>query len=176
MGPPDPILGVSEAFRACKNPKKVNLGVGAYRDDNSKPFLLPCVKKAEKILQGMDLNKEYLPQAGMPEFNKLAGLFAFGEDCEHIKNGLMATVQSLSGSGALKLGLELIKRHYSGPKVVYVSTPTWGNHIQMTKMSYLDVKQYKYYESKTVSLDFKGFMDDLSVITHLIYLSATILC
>ncbi|KAI4465522.1 aspartate aminotransferase [Holotrichia oblita] len=163
MGAPDPILGVSEAYRACKNPKKVNLGVGAYRDDNSKPYVLPCVKKAEKILQNMELNKEYLPQGGMPEFCKQAAKFAFGDDAEIIKNGHLATVQSLSGSGALKLGLEFIKYHYNGPKPIYVSSPTWGNHISMSKFAYLDVKTYKYYDSKTCGLDFKGLMDDINV-------------
>lgn len=164
MGPPDPILGVSEAFRACKNPKKVNLGVGAYRDDNNKPYVLPCVKKAEKILQGMDLNKEYLPQQGMPEFCKLASSFGFGDDCEQIKNGQMVSLQSLSGSGALKLGLEFIKRFYPGPKTVYVSTPTWGNHRHMVSFAYLDVKAHKYYDPKTLGLDFSGMMDDISVL------------
>lgn len=172
MGPPDPILGVSEAYRACKNPKKVNLGVGAYRDDNSKPYVLPCVKKAEKILQNMELNKEYLPQGGMPEFCKQAAIFAFGDDSEIIKNGNLGTVQSLSGSGALKLGFEFIKYHYNGPKVIYVSNPTWGNHIQMSKFAYLESKPYKYYDAKTCALDFKGLMDDINVsMRHNIFFS-----
>ncbi|GJQ70628.1 putative aspartate aminotransferase [Trypoxylus dichotomus] len=162
MGPADPILGVSEAFRACKSPKKVNLGIGAYRDENNKPYVLPCVEKAEKILHGMTLNKEYLPQGGLADFCKHAAYFAFGDDAEIIKNGSLISMQSLSGSGALKLGLELLKRHYNGPKVVYVSSPTWGNHIQMSKFAYLDVKTYKYYEPKTCSLDFKGFLDDIN--------------
>ncbi|VDM85494.1 unnamed protein product, partial [Strongylus vulgaris] len=59
MGPPDAILGVTEAFHRDSNPKKMNLGVGAYRDDQGKPFVLPSVKEAEKKLMAENLNKEY---------------------------------------------------------------------------------------------------------------------
>lgn len=167
MAPPDPILGVDEAFHRCKDPKKVNLAPGIYLDDNGRAYILQCVREADKLLQKMELNKEYLPQAGLAEFVKLSGFAAFGDDNEHIKNGLMATVQTLSGTGALKLGFELIKRHYSGPKVIYVTTPTWGNHVQMPEFAYLDVKEHKYYNPENCSLDFKGMMNDISVLLFL---------
>merc|ERR1711944_50110 len=64
MGPPDPILGVTEAFKKDTNPKKMNLGVGAYRDDNGKPFVLPSIKKAEQKVVASGLNKEYHQSVG----------------------------------------------------------------------------------------------------------------
>ncbi|MQL20618.1 aminotransferase class I/II-fold pyridoxal phosphate-dependent enzyme, partial [Escherichia coli] len=72
MGPPDAILGVTEAFKADSNPKKINLGVGAYRDDQGKPFVLPSVKEAERQVIAANLDKEYAGIVGLPEFTKLS--------------------------------------------------------------------------------------------------------
>ena len=79
MGPPDPILGVTEAFKKDTNPKKMNLGVGAYRDDAGKPFVLPSVRKAEKKVVEASLNKEYAPIGGEAEFGKLSAELAFAQ-------------------------------------------------------------------------------------------------
>lgn len=90
MGPPDPILGVSEAFKKDTNPKKINLGVGAYRDDNGKPFILPCVKDAEKRLASMSLDHEYLPIGGNAKFCQAAAELAFGLDSPIIKDKVVS--------------------------------------------------------------------------------------
>lgn len=79
MGPPDPILGVTEAFKRDDNPKKMNLGVGAYRDDEGKPFVLPSVKQAEENLMRKAMNKEYAPIGGDAEFAKLSANLALGD-------------------------------------------------------------------------------------------------
>ena len=86
MAPPDPILGVTDAFRKDTNPKKVNLGVGAYRDDNGKPYVLECVKKAEAILSKENLDKEYTQITGVPEFGEASIRLILGDDNEIIKN------------------------------------------------------------------------------------------
>ncbi len=78
--PPDAILGLTEAFLKDENPQKVNLGVGAYRDDSGKPFLLKAVKEAERCVYDSQSNKEYLPIAGLAEFCQHAAKLAFGED------------------------------------------------------------------------------------------------
>mgnify|MGYP002385566666 CR=1 FL=1 len=80
MGPPDPILGVTEAFKRDTSPKKMNLGVGAYRDDKGQPFVLSSVRKAEELLMKQNLNKEYLSITGLPEFTKLATELAYGPE------------------------------------------------------------------------------------------------
>lgn len=89
MGPPDAILGVTEAFKRDTNPKKVNLGVGAYRNDQGKPHILPSVIKAEEKLSELNLDKEYLPISGLPEFRAAAAKLAFGEKSRVIVDKLV---------------------------------------------------------------------------------------
>ena len=87
MGPPDAILGVTEAFKKDTNPKKMNLGVSAYRDDNGKPYVLPSVRAAEKALLERNLDHEYAGIIGVPEFGKQAAILAFGADSAVLKDG-----------------------------------------------------------------------------------------
>ncbi|KAK6026957.1 aminotransferase, class I/II [Ostertagia ostertagi] len=132
MGPPDAILGVTEAFNRDTNPQKMNLGVGAYRDDQGKPFVLPCVREAEIRLLGEKLNHEYAGIAGIPEFTKVAAKLGLGEDSEVIKSGRITTMQSISGTGALRIGSEFLAKYHPN-KVIYQPTPTWGNHVPVFK-------------------------------------------
>ncbi|XP_046385843.1 aspartate aminotransferase, mitochondrial [Ischnura elegans] len=164
MGPPDAILGVTEAFKKDTNPKKINLGVGAYRDDNGKPYVLPSVRKAEEKMASKKMDKEYSPISGAPDFCKLSISLALGDDSEHIKNGLCATTQSISGTGALRIGAAFLNAFFKGPKDVYLPTPTWGNHIPIMKHSGLGVKTYRYYDPKTCGFDFQGALQDLAKI------------
>ncbi len=85
MGPPDAILGVTEAFKRDTNPKKINLGVGAYRDDDCKPWVVPSVREAEERILARKLDHEYLPITGLATFTKAAIAFALGEDCVALK-------------------------------------------------------------------------------------------
>ena len=85
----DPILGVTDAFRRDTNPYKINLGVGAYRDDNGKPYVLDCVKKAEAILAGEKLDKEYTQISGVPEFCEASARLLLGDNSDIIKNGFV---------------------------------------------------------------------------------------
>ena len=81
MGPPDAILGIAQAFRACTDERKVNVCVGAYRDESGKPWILPSVRSAEeKMLDATDENKEYLPIEGDQAFVQKALKFAYGAD------------------------------------------------------------------------------------------------
>ncbi|KAF4623432.1 hypothetical protein D9613_001856 [Agrocybe pediades] len=160
-GPPDPILGVSEAFKADKDPRKINLGVGAYRDGNGKPYVLPSVKKAEEIVDGSKPDKEYLPITGLAEFTKNAALLAYGSESEPLKQGAVSITQSISGTGALRIGAAFLARHYPHAKVVYLPVPTWGNHIPIFQDSGLEVRGYRYFKKETVGLDFEGLKADL---------------
>ncbi|XP_058815761.1 aspartate aminotransferase, mitochondrial-like [Topomyia yanbarensis] len=164
MGPPDVILGVTEAYKRDTNPKKINLGVGAYRDDNGKPFVLPSVLKAEKRLAEKLLDKEYSPIGGTAEFCKHSILLALGEDSQHVANGQNATVQGISGTGALRIGGAFLSAFFPGPKDIYLPTPSWGNHGPIFRHSGLNVKSYRYYDPSTCGFDFKGALDDLSKI------------
>jgi len=162
MGPPDVILGITEAFKRDTDPKKINLGAGAYRDDNGKPYVLPSVLTAEQKMRDKKMDHEYAPIAGSPDFCKHTISLALGEDSKHIAGGLNATAQCISGTGSLRVGMALLQAHFEGPKVIYLPTPTWGNHVPICKHSGLEVKYYKFYNPKTCGFDFKGALEDIS--------------
>lgn len=164
MGPPDPILGVSEAFKKDTNPKKINLGVGAYRDDQGKPYVLPSVRKAEERMIEQKLDKEYTTIAGIAEFCQAAAKLAFGDNSIVIKDGLNATAQGISGTGSLTIGAFFLRDFFKGNKEIYMPTPTWGNHIPLFKRAGFTVKQYRYYDPKTCGFDFNGALQDLAKI------------
>ncbi|KAK2461875.1 hypothetical protein APHAL10511_006338 [Amanita phalloides] len=160
-GPPDPILGVTEAFKADKDPRKINLGVGAYRDETGKPYVLSSVKKAEEIVRASNPDKEYLPITGLAEFTKRAALLAYGPDSVPLTQGTIAVTQSISGTGALRIGGAFLARHYPDSKVIYLPTPSWGNHTPIFRDSGLEVRAYRYFDKSTVGLDFEGLKADL---------------
>jgi len=103
MGPPDPIVGLNEAFAKDSFPNKVNVGVGAYRDDNGRPSVLPVVRQAEKMIAEKGLDHEYLGIAGDPLFVKLALKFVYGENSTPLTENAVAGVQTLSGTGGLRV-------------------------------------------------------------------------
>ncbi|KAJ7837554.1 glutamic oxaloacetic transaminase AAT1 [Mycena olivaceomarginata] len=160
-GPPDPILGVSEAFKADKDPRKINLGVGAYRDDQGKPYVLGCVKKAESILEASQPDKEYLPITGLAEFTKNAVKLAYGADSAPLKAGSISATQSISGTGALRIGAAFLARHYPHSKVVYLPSPSWGNHVPIFRDSGFEVRNYSYFDPTTLGLNFEALKTDL---------------
>ncbi|XP_065200314.1 aspartate aminotransferase, mitochondrial [Planococcus citri] len=164
MGPPDAILGVTEAYKRDTNPKKVNLGVGAYRDDNGKPYVLPSVLKAEEYLAAAKLDKEYAPISGLADFCKSSIQLALGDDSTHLKNEVNATVQGISGTGSLTIGAKFLKSFFPGEKCVWLPAPTWGNHIPIFKHSGLEVKHYRYYDASTCGFDFGGAIEDIKTI------------
>uniref|UniRef100_A0A8C4S234 Aspartate aminotransferase n=1 Tax=Erpetoichthys calabaricus TaxID=27687 RepID=A0A8C4S234_ERPCA len=164
MGPPDPILGVTEAFKRDSNPKKMNLGVGAYRDDNGKPYVLSCVRKAEAQIAAKKLDKEYLPIAGLAEFNKASVELALGPTNEVIKSGRFTTVQTISGTGSLRVGANFLARFYQASRDVYLPKPSWGNHTPIFRDAGMQLSGYRYYDPKTCGFDFAGAVEDLSKI------------
>lgn len=164
MAPPDPILGVTDAFKRDTNPKKINLGVGAYRDDNGKPYVLECVRKAEEFLASQKLDKEYTLITGVHDFTEQSVRLLLGEDSEIIKNQLYGTAQSISGTGGLRNGFEFLKKFYPYPKNVWIPTPSWGNHTPIATDSGFAVHQYRYYKPFTKGFDFEGCLEDLNKI------------
>jgi aspartate aminotransferase len=165
-GPEDPILGVTLAFNKDTSPKKMNLGVGAYRDDNNKPYILPTVRQATSDLQKrLDEGKEdheYLGIVGDPSFNKAAIKLALGENSQHITDKKVVTVQALSGTGALRIAGDFLNRFYTHNKQIFVPTPTWANHIPLFTDAGLEVKYYRYYDKAANGLDWKGLIDDIN--------------
>jgi aspartate aminotransferase len=158
MAPPDAILGIAQAFRESKDPRKVNLCVGAYRDEEGQPWVLPSVRQAEKRMLENNVDKEYLPIDGDPAFIQRAVQFAYGEDVDLDK---IAAVQTLSGTGACRLGGALLAQTCPD-KTIYIPTPTWGNHWKIFKACGLKSAPYRYYSRSTNGLDFAGLLEDLS--------------
>jgi len=161
MGPPDAILGVTEAFKRDNNPKKMNLGVGAYRDDNGQPFVLPSVRQAEQNVIAAKLNKEYAPIGGEGDFCKEAAKLAFGADSSVLKDSRNVTVQGISGTGSLRIGAEFISKHWPTNRTIFLPRPSWGNHTPIFKFAGFNVGGYTYYDPSTCGLNFSGAMEDI---------------
>ncbi|KAJ3969206.1 aspartate aminotransferase [Lentinula raphanica] len=164
LAPPDSIFKLTAAYKADTYDKKVNLGVGAYRDDNDKPWVLPVVRKAEEIILNTPaLDHEYLPITGLPEFTVAAAKLILGPDSRAIAEGRVTTVQTISGTGANHLGALFLSRFYSwtGNKEVYLSDPTWANHPAIFNNVGINPLYYPYYDPKTIGLNFDGFLSSL---------------
>ncbi|BCS20627.1 putative aspartate aminotransferase [Aspergillus puulaauensis] len=161
QGPPDAILGITEAFKADSFNEKINLGVGAYRDDQGKPFVLPSVRAAEDKVVASRFDKEYAGITGIPSFTKAAAQLAYGADSPVLKDDRLVITQSISGTGALRIGGAFLDRFYPGAKKIYLPTPSWANHNAVFKDSGLEVEKYRYYNKDTIGLDFEGLVADL---------------
>lgn len=158
--PSDAIFGLVEKYRQDASPSKVDVVVGAYRTEEGKPYVLNVVRKAEQLmLDDKQLNKEYLPISGDPQFNSLAAKLIFG-DSSVLRENRVATVQAISGTGALRLAAEFLTRFF--PKAsLYLPKPTWGNHPKIFELAGCsNVHEYRYIDSKTNMLDFDGLMKD----------------
>ncbi|KAI9775829.1 MAG: aspartate transaminase aat1 [Geoglossum umbratile] len=152
---------VTEAFKADKFDKKILLGAGAYRDDEGKPYVLPSVRAAERKLLNSNLNKEYAGIDGVASFTKAAALLAFGPNSAPLKEDRIAITQSISGTGALRIGGAFFERFYPGQKKIYIPTPSWANHNAVFSDSGLKVEKYRYYNKDTIGLDFEGMIADI---------------
>jgi len=159
LAPVDPIFGTSLAHQADPSPDKINLGVGAYRTNDGKPWILTCVRKAEERILKSDVNHEYLAIDGLKELQEVASRLMLGEFAEKNPNKVVS-IQSLSGTGALRLGGEFIHKWLPG-RTVYLSDPTWGNHKAVFTNSGLKTTEYRYFNSKTLGLDYQGLLEDL---------------
>lgn len=160
MAPADPILGVSEAFKRDASDAKLNLGVGAYRTEELKPYVLNVVRKAEQKELERDENKEYLPIEGLASFRAATAELLLGKNSSVIAEGRIATVQGLSGTGSLRLGAAMIAKYMKGT-TVFIPQPTWGNHRNIFSDAGLEWKYYKYYDPSTIDLDLDGMLVDL---------------
>jgi aromatic-amino-acid transaminase len=156
MAPADPILGVTEAFVADAHPKKVNLGVGVYTDDNGKIPLLECVRHAESERLKTAPPRGYLPIDGLAAYDKAVQALVFSEESKKI-----VTVQALGGTGGLKIGADFLK-HINPGAEVWISEPSWENHRQLFEAAGFTVRSYPYYEPTTRGLDFAGMQRALN--------------
>ena len=156
----DPILGVTEAFVADRNPRKVNLGVGVYYDDDGKVPLLECVRRAESERVQSGTPWPYLPIDGLAAYDKAVQALVFGADSAAFKEGRIVTVQALGGTGGLKIGADFLKRLLPSAQV-WISDPSWENHQALFEGAGFTVRAYPYYDAKTHGLNFTGMLEAL---------------
>ncbi|MGI9287794.1 MAG: aromatic amino acid transaminase [Pseudomonadales bacterium] len=158
--PADPILGLMTAFRADPNPNKVDLGVGVYRNDAGATPVLRAVKEAERRIEASEDTKAYLPQMGDPTFNRTIVDLLFGADHDAVTGQRVRSVQTPGGCGALRIGAEVIKRSRPDARV-WVSSPTWPNHIPLIGGTGLEFKEYPYYDRAAHRIDFDAMLTAL---------------
>jgi aromatic-amino-acid transaminase len=161
MAPKDPILGVTEAYLADTNPKKVNLGVGIYTDDDGKVPVLQCVRKAEQKLAETPLPRGYLPIDGIAAYDKATQQALFGADAEPVMAGRVVTVQTLGGTGGLKVGGDFLRRFNPGADL-FISDPSWENHRALFEYAGFNVKTYPYYDAATNGVKFDDMLAALN--------------
>jgi len=145
MAARDPILGLNESFAADTRPNKVNLGVGVYCDDAGKIPLMAAVRQAESQLTAAAPARGYLPIDGIAQYNKAVQSMLFGPASSLIAEQRVATVQALGGTGALKVGADLLKRFVPEARVL-ISDPSWENHRALFESAGFAVETYPYYD------------------------------
>ena len=163
QAPADAIFGLNDAFKKDPNPKKINLGVGVYKDDKGHTPVLKAVKAAEKILFGMEKTKSYLPIPGDPAYADNVQKLVLGEFSDAYTQKRAATIHAPGGTGALRIGAELLKK-FNPRATVWVSSPTWANHKGIFGTAGFELKEYPYYDAQTKSVDMDAFFNCLTKI------------
>ena len=165
MAPRDPILGLNEQYNADPNPAKVNLGVGVYFDESGKLPLLKCVAAAEKLIFDTLKPHGYLPIDGIAAYDKAVQGLVFGADSAAVKDGRVATVQALGGTGGLKIGADFLQhlatRNGNSPKVL-ISDPSWENHRALFTNAGFTVETYPYYDAAQRGVNVDGMLTALN--------------
>jgi len=151
--PGDPILSLVETFQADKRPEKVNLGIGIYLDEAGRLPVLSSVRTAEVARAAVAQPRSYLPMEGLEAFRHGVQRLLFGAEHSALQEGRIATIQTLGGSGALKIGADFLARWFPDAKV-YVSDPTWDNHKGIFQGAGFEVGVYPYYDPATGGLKF----------------------
>ncbi len=157
LAPRDPILGITEAFNQDANPRKVNLGVGVYTDENGKVPLLECVRQAESQLTAIPSPRSYLPIDGLVAYDRLVQQLVFGADSAVVTEGRTVTVQALGGTGGLRIGADFLAR-FSPDSEVWISDPSWENHRALFEAAGFTVRNYPYYDAASHGVNFAALI------------------
>lgn len=155
--PPDAILGLTEAFKQDNNPKKINLGVGIYKDEQGRTPVLQSVKRAEERLLQQEATKNYLGIDGLPEYSTAVQELLFGEGHEALTSKRAVTVQAPGGTGALRVAADFIARLLPGTRI-WLSDPTWPNHPNVFKAAGLQVGSYPYFDERRNGINLEAML------------------
>lgn len=154
---PDPILGLIGAYNKDPRPEKVDLGAGVYRTEEGATPVVAAVKDAEKILLDTQMSKTYTGSEGEARYNESMQALIFGADHARIRENRVWTIQTPGGSGALRIAAWLLLRAEKS-KTVWVSDPTWANHIPLLGSAGLELKTYPYYDASTGGIRFEQML------------------
>jgi len=155
--PADPILGLIAAHAADSNPKKIDLGIGVYKDEQGNTPILRCVKQAERLLLEQEQSKTYLGPPGVAGFNSAIADLVFGADSDTVRSGRVQTIQTPGGTGALRVAGDLVQTARPGA-TIWMSDPTWANHIPVFSAAGLKMESYPYFDPATSSLRYDDMM------------------
>ncbi|MDJ0779335.1 MAG: amino acid aminotransferase [Gammaproteobacteria bacterium] len=158
--PADPILGLNDKFLSDPRGDKINLGVGVYKDENGNTPVLNSVKKAEQRLFESENSKTYLGIPGTADYALAVQQLLFGADSTIVAEGRAQTAQTPGGTGGLRVAAELLRRQI-GARRVWVSDPTWANHVGIFEAAGLEISRYAYYDADSHDMDFDAMMADL---------------
>ena len=158
--PPDPILGLSAAYRADTNPKKVDLGVGVYKDAAGDTPVMRAVKKAEQQILNEQATKAYVGPTGAAQYNDIVANMLLGETLNSSLGGRRVTVQTPGGCGGLRIAAEFIRKA-NPDATIWVSDPTWANHVPLLGSAGLKIEQYPYYDYEQHSVRFDDMLATL---------------
>ena len=165
LAPRDPILGLTEQFVADPNPAKVNLGVGVYFDADGKLPLLRCVQAAEQLMVAQVKPRGYLPIDGIAAYDAALQSLVFGADSAWLAAGRVATVQTLGGTGGLKVGADFLAR-IDPAAGIWISDPSWENHRALFEAAGFTVRNYPYYDPARLGIDFDAMLGALDALPH----------
>lgn len=159
----DPILGLMAAYKEDPNPNKVDLGVGVYKDEQGHTAVLKCVKEAEALRLKQEDSKTYIGMAGDLGFNAHIEKLAFGASHKVLLANRVTTAHTPGGTGALRVAAEFIKK--ANPNAtIWVTNPTWANHISLFQAAGLKVKEYSYYDYSTKGLNEEAMFAELATV------------
>jgi aspartate aminotransferase len=158
--PPDPILGILAAYAQDSNPRKIDLGIGVYKDEAGNTPMLQCVVEAEKQLIATQTSKSYLGPPGVKGFNSAMSELLFGRDSEVLTHNRVRTIQTPGGTGALRVAGDLV--HAANPgAAIWASDPTWANHLAIFPASGLNMHAYPYFDSDSNDLRYEAMIGNL---------------
>lgn len=157
----DPILSLMESFKNDPREKKVNLSIGLYYDDKGIIPQLNAVEAAENQLNAQAQSASvYLPMEGLAAYRGSVAHLLFGAEHPALQQQRIATIQTVGGSGALKVGADFLKFYFPNSEV-WVSDPTWDNHVAIFAGAGFKVHTYPYFDAEKLGVNFAGMIDKL---------------
>ena len=161
--PPDPIIGLTEAFKNDTHPEKINLGVGVYKDQSGVTPILECVKEAERTLVSQETTKSYLAIDGSPDYGRYVRELFWGASHPLADDPRVSVVQAPGGTGALRVAGNFLHKVFPDKKI-WMSSPTWANHSSVFQAAGLDTENYPYFDTAKNILDFDATLQQLESI------------